>query len=972
MKQRHHFYIYPFIVLLPILLFLYLSSVEVDVYASPRQQPASLMVYTVGDGTVAKDPDQSSYDYGDVVTLTATADLGWMFSEWSGDLASSDNPETLTIDSDKTITATFTQEAYTLTVSTVGDGTVDKDPDQATYHYNDVVTLTATADPGWVFADWSGALSSTANPENVTITGDTVITATFSQNAYTLTVGTVGDGTVDKDPDQATYYYNDVVTLTATADPGWMFSEWSGDLADSDNPETLTIDSDKTVTATFQALSDIDIWYGSHQVFGDLGNPQRWVNVLGNVSDPDGVASLTYSLNGGPESPLSIGPEDNSRLAAEGDFNVDIALTDPNLSDGLNSVVITATDNLDIKTVETVTVEYVSGNVWPETYSIDWSTVTAIPDVAQIVDGLWTLEADSIRPVVLGYDRLVAIGDMDASWDEYEITVPVTIHEIDPAGYSPPGYGPGVGILMRWSGHYALGDSQPSLGWYPLGALGWYRWRHDVLKDRLMMIGNYGALIAEDTSGRKLAYDVPYLFKMHVETVPGQGGLYALKVWEESQSEPLAWDLVAQEGLSDPQYGSLCLVAHYVDASFGDVNITPGPFADVIQPILSDIQVTTGETWATITWTTNEPATSTVSYGPSSAYENGSVTDSALVTGHAITLTDLFQGALYHYRIASADGSGNVARSTDLTFRTAGVASSIVSDDFNTCDLNLGLWEFFDPRGDATQDMAGTFTEDAWLSISVPAGVSHDVWTDGNFAPRIMQPANDTDFQIEVKFESGVSEKYQMQGVLIEEDSDDFLRFDFHWDGFNNRIFAASFAEGEAPELRIDWGIASVAPLYMRVRRTGDLWTLSYSYDGEGWMTPPDPSFAHPLSVTQVGVFVGNAGSSPPAHTGSIDYFFNSASPIVVEDGDRNTLTINTVGNGTVTKDPDKGMYDCRDEVTLTASADPDWTFSGWSGDLSSSTNPVTVEMTGSRVISATFTQDYKIFLPLITVQYSP
>jgi hypothetical protein len=966
MKQRHHLYIYPFIVLLPILLLLYLNSVEMDVYASPRQQLASLTVYTVGDGTVAKDPDQGSYDYGDVVTLTATADLGWMFSEWSGDLASSDNPETLTMDSDKTITATFTLDEYTLTVSTVGNGTVDKDPDQATYHYNDVVTLTATADPGWVFADWSGALSSTANPENVTITGDTVVTATFSQ-VYTLTVSTVGDGMVDKDPDQPSYQYGDVVTLTATADPGWMFSEWSGDLAGSDNPETLTVDSDKTVTATFQTLSDIDVWYGSHQVFGELGNPQRWVNILGNVSDPDGVISLTYSLNGEPESPLSIGPEDNPRLAAEGDFNIEIALTD--LDSGLNPVVITATDGLDHQTVETVTVEYVSGHVWPETYSIDWSTVTAIPDVAQIVDGLWTLEADSIRPAILGYDRLVAIGDKDPSWDEYEITVPVTIHGIEPAGYGPPGNGPGVGIFMRWDGHYDSGDSQPRLGWYPLGALGWYRWRNDTLGDRLRMLGNYGALIAEDTSGRKLSYGVCYLFKMHVETVPGQGGLYALKVWEEGQSEPSAWDLVAQEGLSDPQYGSLMLVAHYVDASFGDVTITPGPFADVIQPILSNIQVTSGETWATITWTTNEPATSTVSYGPSSAYENGSVTDSASVTEHTITLTDLFQGALYHYRIASADGSGNVAQSTDLTFRTTGVASSIVSDDFNTCDLDDGLWEWTDPRGDASYNTTGTFTEDAWLSISVPAGTSHDVWTGGNFAPRIMQPANNVDFEIEVKFESVVSQEYQMQGVLVEQDSDDFLRFDFHSVDSSTRIFAASFTSGSPPSQKILQVITGGAPLYMRVRRTGDQWALSYSYDGENWTT--SGSFAHALSVTKVGAFVGNAGSSPPAHTGSIDYFFNSAAPIVPEDGDRNTLTINTVGNGTVTKDPDEDMYDCYDEVTLTATADPDWTFRGWSGDLSGSTNPVNVEMTGSRVISATFTQgDYEIFLPLITVQY--
>ena len=38
----------------------------------------------------------------------------------------------------------------------------------------------------------------------------------------------------------------------------------------------------------------IDIWYGTSQVFGNPGLAQRWVNILGNVSDPDGIQDLTY------------------------------------------------------------------------------------------------------------------------------------------------------------------------------------------------------------------------------------------------------------------------------------------------------------------------------------------------------------------------------------------------------------------------------------------------------------------------------------------------------------------------------------------------------------------------------------------------------------------------------------------------------------------------------------------------------
>ena len=73
----------------------------------------------------------------------------------------------------------------------------------------------------------------------------------------------------------------------------------------------------------------IDVWYGLNQEFGQIGRPQEWVNIVGNVSDPDGadITSLTYSLNGGPPLPLSIG-RDNARLEKTGDFNAEIDADD--------------------------------------------------------------------------------------------------------------------------------------------------------------------------------------------------------------------------------------------------------------------------------------------------------------------------------------------------------------------------------------------------------------------------------------------------------------------------------------------------------------------------------------------------------------------------------------------------------------------------------------------------------------------
>jgi hypothetical protein len=67
------------------------------------------------------------------------------------------------------------------------------------------------------------------------------------------------------------------------------------------------------------------------------------------------------------------------------------------------------------------------------------------------------------------------------------------------------------------------------------------------------------------------------MHKMRVETVPGVGGLYSVKIWEQGDPEPAEWLITRQETLGDPQEGAPVLVAHHVDASFGTVVITEVP-----------------------------------------------------------------------------------------------------------------------------------------------------------------------------------------------------------------------------------------------------------------------------------------------------------------------------------------------------------------------------------------------------------
>jgi hypothetical protein len=97
-----------------------------------------------------------------------------------------------------------------------------------------------------------------------------------------------------------------------------------------------------------------------------------------------------------------------------------------------------------------------------------------------------------------------------------------------------------------------------------------------------------------------------------------------------------------------------------------------GPGGDETPPVISNVNAgNITMTGATITWDTDEPATSRVEYGPS-GYGNSTVEDNNLVTGHSVNLTSLIPGIKYHYRVISKDSSGNEKISIDYTFTTSG------------------------------------------------------------------------------------------------------------------------------------------------------------------------------------------------------------------------------------------------------------------------------------------------------------
>ncbi len=113
------------------------------------------------------------------------------------------------------------------------------------------MTLTATADPGYTFTGWTGDASGTTSPFVLDMNGDKTVSATFELNVVTLTITQATGGTISAAP-ASPYHYGDDVTLTATADPGYTFTGWTGDASGTTSPFVLDMNGDKTVSATFE------------------------------------------------------------------------------------------------------------------------------------------------------------------------------------------------------------------------------------------------------------------------------------------------------------------------------------------------------------------------------------------------------------------------------------------------------------------------------------------------------------------------------------------------------------------------------------------------------------------------------------------------------------------------------------------------------------------------------------------------
>ena len=248
-----------------------------------------------------------------------------------------------------------------------------------TYEEGATATLTAEPTTGYQFVNWTvGEDTYTANPLEIVVNSNLTITANFKAISYTITAN-VNKEQYGNVTGGGAYDYNTTATLTATANDGYEFVNWSN--GSTDNPLAYTVTKDETITANFRqvlassiTLNALPIQDYSATIVGTLKRA---------LQNGENTIVLTHEANGTPhiynvahatntvteisqEGVVAVDPENAGDLLAISD----IALTEDGKLLAINKIVCQASgDQVD------------AGYKRGETRVYIWNDLASVPTI---------------------------------------------------------------------------------------------------------------------------------------------------------------------------------------------------------------------------------------------------------------------------------------------------------------------------------------------------------------------------------------------------------------------------------------------------------------------------------------------------------------------------------------------------------------------------------------------------------------
>lgn len=202
-----------------------------------------------------------SYEQGQQCTVSATANAGYTFVNWTenGTAVSTQANYTFTVTGNRTLVANFQAQPQNYTVSVSANptngGTVTGG---GSYQQGQSCTVSAAANPGFTFTNWTenGNVVSTQANYTFTVNSNRTLVANFQTQTYTITTsanpnngGTVTGG--------GSYQQGQSCTVHATANTGYTFTNWTenGNVVSTNANYSFTVNSNRTLVANFQIQS---------------------------------------------------------------------------------------------------------------------------------------------------------------------------------------------------------------------------------------------------------------------------------------------------------------------------------------------------------------------------------------------------------------------------------------------------------------------------------------------------------------------------------------------------------------------------------------------------------------------------------------------------------------------------------------------------------------------------------------------
>ncbi len=651
-------------------------------------------------GTITPAPPGQWVAPGTSVQFSASPANGYQFISWSGDLTGSENPKTIAVNSPKSVTANFgKQVTITITTNPAGrqievDGNSYVAPHTFTWLSSTQHTINIPSPQNiaegerYVFQSWSDG-----GEQSHTITipeADQTYTATLGlQYFLTTDVNPSGTGTVDPATPGAWYNANTDATITATANAGYKFYIWSGDISTENNPTTITMDQPKSVVANFQEApyrinaggdqytdSHGNVWEADQEYapggYGYVGGRiYKTKHDIANTVDDELYKSERYRMSAYRFTVPRNGTYQVKLLFAEvyysatgkRIFSVKIegktVITDLDIYDKVgHDFAMSRTFQVDVND-GILDIEFIK--------NIDNPKISAIEVSAAAAD---------VMPPVISNVQATGITRTTATitWQTDEGATGQVEYGLDTTyGNSSP-----LNSNFKTSHSHALSGLTAGTTYH-------YRVRSVDASGNESVSGDYTFTTeAPDTTPPVISNVQATGITQTTATITWQT--------DEGATGQVEYGLDTSYGNSSPlnsnyrtshSHALSGLTAgttyHYrvrsTDASgnesvSGDYTFTTEA-PDTTPPVISNVQATgITRTTATITWQTDEGATGQVEYGLDTSYGSTSPLNSNYRTSHSHALSGLTAGTTYHYRVRSTDASGNASVSGDYTFTT--------------------------------------------------------------------------------------------------------------------------------------------------------------------------------------------------------------------------------------------------------------------------------------------------------------